>query len=153
MRRLIAAAIRAMEGVPHALIALIGRISIGLTFWNSGRTKVDGWNLLTVNDKTLFLFREEYKVPLLPPELAALAAQIAEHVFPVLLVIGLASRFSALALLIMTLVIQTFVYPQAWPEHLLWASILVFILTRGPGALSFDHLIERRLAGLTSDRS
>jgi putative oxidoreductase len=144
MRRLVAAAIRAMEGVPQALIALIGRISIGLTFWNSGRTKVDGWNLFTVNDKTLFLFREEYKVPLLPPELAALAAQIAEHVFPVLLVIGLASRFSALALLVMTLVIQIFVYPQAYVVHGLWATVLLHIIKYGPGALSLDHLIRRR---------
>ncbi|MCB1435159.1 MAG: DoxX family protein, partial [Alphaproteobacteria bacterium] len=106
MTRLIDGLINLLARIPHSLIALIGRLSIGLVFWNSGRTKVDGWNIFHVNDKTLFLFKEEYKLPVVPPELAALGAQIAEHVLPVLLIIGLATRFSALGLLIMTLVIE-----------------------------------------------
>ncbi len=111
MRKLVYPFIDMMARFPYFLIALVGRLAIGLTFWRAGRTKVDGWNIFHVNDKTLFLFREEYKVPVIPPELAALAAQVAEHVLAALIIVGLATRFSALGLLIMTLVIQIFVYP------------------------------------------
>jgi putative oxidoreductase len=131
--------------IPHTLPGLLGRLSIALVFWNSGRTKVDGWNILAVNDRTVFLFQEEYKVPLLPAELAAWLAQVSEHIFPVLLVVGLASRLSALALLGMTLVIQIFVYPSAYVTHGLWASVLLMIIMYGPGKLSLDHLIANRL--------
>ena len=110
-------------------------------FWTSGQTKVDGF--LHISDNTFYLFREEYKVPLLPPDLAAYMATTAEHVFPVLLIFGLASRLSALALLGMTAVIQLFVYPSGWPEHILWATALLAIIARGPGTLSLDHLIWR----------
>jgi hypothetical protein len=77
--------------------------------------------------------REEYKVPLIPPDLAAYLSTIGEHVFPVLLVLGLASRLSALGLLFMTLVIQLFVYPDGWPDHILWIALLLLIVARGPG--------------------
>ena len=90
-------------------------------FWRSGQTKVEGFFMIKEN--TFFLFREEYKVPLLPPDTAAYLSTIAEHVFPVLLVIGLASRLSALGLLCMTAVIQLFVYPDGWPDHILWAAL------------------------------
>jgi putative oxidoreductase len=136
--------IRLFERIPYALIGLLARVSVGLVFWNSGRTKVEGWNIFSVNSKTLFLFQEEYKVPVLPPGTAALLAQVAEHVFPVLLFVGLASRFSALALLGMTLVIQIFVYPQAYLTHGLWAALLLLIMKFGPGKLSLDHLIRNR---------
>jgi putative oxidoreductase len=144
MTRLIDTLIGLMAHVPHSLVALIGRLSIGLVFWNSGRTKVQGWNIFHVNDSTLFLFKEEYKLPVVPPELAALGAQVAEHVFPVLLIIGLATRFSALALLVMTLVIQIFVYPNAYVVHGTWAAILLMLIKFGPGQISADRLIARR---------
>lgn len=144
MTRLIDSLIGLLARTPHSIIALIGRLAIGLVFWNSGRTKVQGWNIFHVNDSTLFLFKEEYKLPIVPPELAALGAQMAEHVFPVLLILGLATRFSALALLIMTLVIQIFVYPNAYIVHGTWAAILLMLMKYGPGPLSIDHILYRR---------
>ena len=147
MTRLVDGLINLMARFPQWLLALLGRLAIGLVFWNSGRTKVEGWNIFHVNDKTLFLFKEEYKVPFLPPELAALAAQIAEHVLPVLLVIGLATRFSALGLLAMTLVIQIFVYPGSWPDHAVWAAALAVIIARGPGVVALDHWLFGRRKG------
>ena len=144
MNRLAAGFIRLCEIVPYWLVALVGRLAIGLVFWNSGRSKVDGWNLFQVNEKTLFLFQEEYKVPVLPPEFAALMAQLAEHIFPVLLFIGLATRLSALSLLGMTLVIGIFVYPEAYVTHGLWAAVLLMLIRYGPGAVSLDHMVARR---------
>ena len=124
--------------IPFSLLALASRLSIAAIFWRSGQTKVSGFAL---REETFVLFREEYKVPLLPPDLAAYTATTAEHVFPVLLVLGFATRLSALGLLGMTAVIQLFVYPGAWPEHGLWATLLLWIVARGPGAVSLDHLI------------
>lgn len=144
MKKLVTTAIAAMERIPYSLIALVGRLAVGLVFWNSGRTKVEGWNIFAVNDKTLFLFAEEYKVPVLPPGTAALLAQMAEHILPVLLVLGLATRFSALGLLAMTLVIQIFVYPGAYVVHGTWAAILLMLMRFGPGAIALDRLIARR---------
>lgn len=144
MKRLIDGLIALMTRIPYLLIGLVGRLSIGLVFWSSGRTKVDGWNIFAVNDKTLFLFTEEYRLPIVPPGLAALGAQVAEHVLPALLIVGLATRFSALGLLVMTLVIQIFVYPNAYVLHGTWAAILLMLMKFGPGALSLDHLIRRR---------
>ena len=144
MTRLIESLIGLFARIPHSLIGLIGRLAVGLVFWNSGRTKVKGWNIFEVNDTTLFLFREEYKLPIVPAELAALAAQVAEHVLPALLIVGLATRFSALGLLIMTLVIQIFVYPNAYVVHGTWAAILLMLIKYGPGKFSIDYLIYRR---------
>jgi putative oxidoreductase len=124
---------------PLAFIQLAMRIAVGTVFFNSGLLKINSWEL------AVKLFEDEYKVPLLDPFWAARLATFNELTFPVLLVIGLATRLAALPLLGMVAVIQIFVYPQAWAEHLLWASILVFLLTRGPGELSIDHLIERHL--------
>jgi putative oxidoreductase len=103
---------------------------------------VDGF--LTLKPSTFYLFQYEYQVPVIPPQIAAYIATYSEHLFPVLLVLGLASRLSALALLGMTIVIQVFVYPGAWATHLGWATALAFIIFRGPGALSLDHLIRKR---------
>lgn len=122
--------------VSHPLLALGARLSMAGVFLMSGRTKVEGW--LTVSDNTVSLFEDEYKLPLLPPELSAHAATYAEHLFPLLLVLGLATRLSAAALLAMTLVIQFFVYPAAWATHLGWATLLLYLVGRGPGALSLD---------------
>ena len=129
------------ERIPYSVIALASRIAVADVFWRSGRTKVNG---LSIREETFYLFREEYKVPLLPPDLAATLSTIGEHVFPILLVIGLASRLSALGLFGMTLVIQLFVVPGGWPEHILWLSLLTLIIARGPGAISLDHLIWNR---------
>jgi putative oxidoreductase len=126
------------ERIPYSVIALASRIAVADIFWRSGRTKVNGFS---IREETFYLFREEYKVPLLPPDLAAWLSTVGEHVFPVLLVIGLASRLSALALFGMTLVIQLFVVPGGWPEHILWFSLLGLVIARGPGAISLDHLL------------
>jgi putative oxidoreductase len=126
------------ERIPYSVIALSSRIAIADIFWRSGRTKVNGFS---IREETFYLFREEYKVPLLPPDLAAYLSTIGEHAFPALLVIGLASRLSALALFGMTLVIQLFVVPGGWPEHILWFSLLGLIIARGPGAISLDQLV------------
>jgi len=129
--------------VPDALLLLVGRLGIAGIFFLSGRTKVDG--ILHITDSTYELFRTEYALPLVPPEIAAVAATWSEHVFSILLVLGLATRFSALALLCMTLVIEIFVYPDAWSTHLSWAAILLPLIFRGGGAWSLDALLHRRL--------
>lgn len=128
--------------IPEAPLQLFARLAIAPVFWLSGQTKLDGW---TIKDTTFFLFRYEYQLPLLPPELAAYLATAMEHALPVLLVIGLATRFAALGLLGMTLVIQLFVYPEAWSLHALWAAVLLVIVARGPGAWSLDHWIAHRI--------
>ena len=130
-----------LDGRSLDLPQLIARISVAVVFWRSGRTKVEGFS---VKDSTFVLFEYEYQVPLIPHEWAAYLATVAEHLFPALLVIGLASRFSALSLLGMTAVIQVFVYPGAWPTHLLWVCPLLLVMLRGPGVWSLDHLLRRR---------
>jgi putative oxidoreductase len=132
----------ALDRIPSWLLGLIIRLGIADVFWRSGQTKVSGWH---VTDTTIQLFREEYHVPLLPPEVAANLAALQEHLFSVLLIIGLASRLSAFGLLCMTAVIEIFVYPENWPDHLLWAGCLLYVIARGPGAVSLDALIRRRL--------
>lgn len=131
------------EAIPYAIVALVARFAIADVFWRSGQTKVEGF--FHIKDNTFFLFSEEYKVPLLPPDLAAYLATIAEHVFPILLIVGLTSRLSALGLILMTAVIQLFVYPDGWPDHILWFALLLVILARGPGAISLDHLIWNKV--------
>jgi putative oxidoreductase len=135
------AAVRSADKFPSWLLGLIIRVGIADVFWRSGQTKVSGWH---VTQSTVQLFRDEYKVPLLSPEVAANLASIQEHLFSVLLVIGLASRLSALGLLGMTAVIEIFVYPENWPDHLLWAGALLYVLARGPGDFSLDALIRRK---------
>ena len=118
------------------------RVAIGMVFFNSGLLKVHSWEF------AVKLFQDEYKVPLLDPVWAARLAAFNELTFPILLFIGLATRLATLPLLGMVAVIQIFIYPGAWAEHLLWASILIFLLTRGPGTLSVDYLIDRHLSGI-----
>lgn len=131
------------ERVPNSVIQLSARLAIAPVFWLSGQTKVDGWS---IKDSTFDLFRYEYAVPVIPPELAAYMATTMEHALPVLLVVGLATRFAALGLLGMTMVIQLFVYPEAWTVHVLWAALLLLIVARGAGVVSLDHLIGRRFS-------
>lgn len=128
--------------LPDALLYLLVRVGIASVFFLSGRTKVEG--LLSITPGTYELFRSEYALPLLPPELAAHLATYAEHLFPLLLVLGLATRLSALALLGMTLVIQVFVYPDAWSTHLSWAALLLVLVGRGAGAWSLDRRLGLR---------
>ena len=144
MNKLINIVIGLFELIPHWFHALLARVAIALVFWNSGRTKVPDWNFFAVNETTLQLFMEDYKVPLLSPPIAAYMSQTAEHVFPILLIIGFASRFSALALLCMTAVIEIFVYPDAYVLHGTWAAILIFIMKYGPGVISLDYLIGKK---------
>ena len=125
-----------------SLLLLTQRLGIAAIFWLSARTKVEGW--VTISDSTYELFRTEYAGVPLPPEFAAVAATVSEHVFAVALVVGLFTRLSALALLGMTLVIQLFVYPDAWPTHLSWAGLLLYLLGRGAGTLSLDRMLRIR---------
>ncbi|RAU41443.1 MULTISPECIES: DoxX family protein [unclassified Pseudomonas] len=119
------------------LLSLLARLGIAGVFLMSGRTKVEGF--LTLTDSTYELFRTEYKLPLIPPEVAAHLAAYAEHLFPTLLILGLFSRLSAFALLGMTLVIEVFVYPDAWATHLTWAGLLLLIIAKGGGKWSLDR--------------
>lgn len=156
--RLINKANALMGCIPENLVQLLARFSLAAIFWISGQTKIEGFALNVINGtfefgwprfagSTLYLFREEYALPLIPVELAATLAITAEHLFPVLLLLGLATRFSALALLIMTLTIQLLVYPGAYPTHGIWATGLLFLMMRGAGTLSVDYWLKRRCGG------
>ncbi|MEQ1757300.1 MAG: DoxX family protein [Vicinamibacterales bacterium] len=125
---------------PLSLILLAGRIGVGATFFKAGLLKYNSWEF------TIRLFAEEYRVPLLSPEVAARMAMVQELTIPILLFLGLATRVATIPLLGMIAVIQTFVYPNAYNEHLVWGAILVLVLTRGPGAFSVDYLIARAWA-------
>jgi putative oxidoreductase len=124
---------------PLSIIQLAMRIGVGSLFFKAGLLKYASWEL------TVKLFEDEYKVPILAPEAAARIAMFQELTIPILLFLGLGTRIATLPLLGMIAVIQTFVYPNAWTDHLTWGSILVFLLTRGPGVFSLDYLIERRV--------
>ena len=130
----------ASRAFPPSLLLLVQRAGIAAIFFLSGRTKVEGW--FTISPTTVELFESEYALPLIPPDVAAHAATAAEHVFPILLLLGLMTRLSALALLGMTLVIQLFVYPDAWPTHLSWAGLLLPLVALGGGRWSLDRLIR-----------
>jgi putative oxidoreductase len=157
MNNLITRAIALLERIPQSLIAFIARFAIAAVFWKSGQTKIEGLAIDLIDgtfqlgwprlaDSTIPLFTSEYHVPLLSPEIAAHMAAFAEHFFPVLILVGFATRFSAMALLGMTLTIQLFVYPDAYPTHGTWAAVLLYLMATGPGKLSIDHLIARRFA-------
>lgn len=126
--------------VPDWLLAFTCRLGIAGVFFLSARTKVDG--VITLKDQTFTLFQYEYNLPLLPPDVAAYLATYAEHILSIALVLGIMTRLSAVGLLVMTLVIQVFVYPDAWPTHLVWAGPLLYLIGRGGGALSVDRLLR-----------
>lgn len=130
--------------ISHDLLAMVARAAMAVVFFMSGRTKVAEGTWLTVSDNAYFLFAEEYKLPFLPSQVAAVMATYAEHFLPVLLVLGLFTRLSALGLLGMTAVIQIFVYPAAWPVHLLWLAPILYMIGRGGGALSVDRVFGIR---------
>jgi putative oxidoreductase len=154
VQRTIRAATACREQIPHWVIALLGRFSIAAVFWKSGQTKIDGlaidvvdgtfqWGWPTLSASAVELFRDEYRLPVIEPAAAAMLAAIAEHALPLLLLLGLATRFAALGLLVMTLVIQVFVYPDAYPVHGVWAAVLLHLVARGAGVVSLDHVIGR----------
>lgn len=128
------------DRLPWEIAAIPLRLFPAAVFFTSGRTKVEG--LFHIKDSTWFLFANDYRLPLIPPDVAAVMATTAEHVFPVLLVLGLFTRASALALLGMTLVIQTFIYPDAWQVHGIWAACFLALILRWPGRLSLDWLLR-----------
>jgi putative oxidoreductase len=144
-----------LQRIPHSLVALLARFSIAAVFWKSGQTKIEGLAIDLVegsftlgwprlSSSAVDLFRDEYRLPLLAPELAATLAAVGEHVLPLLLLLGLATRLSALGLLGMTLVIQLLVYPGAYATHGVWAAVLLWLAMLGPGRLSLDHWIAQR---------
>lgn len=135
------ALIALLERFPLALFQLLFRICIGAVYWNAGLTKIASWQT------TITLFRDEYQVPVLPPGLAAYMATSIELTCPVLLFLGLATRLATLPMLGQALVIQVFVYPENWIEHLTWAALLLFILTRGPGPISLDRFLSSAILG------
>ena len=125
---------------PLALLLL--RLPVAWVFWKSGRTKVEGWNIFALQPSQPFLFEHEFGMPL--PVLSAHVTAIAEHVLPLMLVLGLATRFGAAGLLAMTAVIQLFIFPDAWANtHMWWAVTLTAVLALGPGPISHDHLIQK----------
>ena len=153
--RLITAGNQAMARIPEDLIALLGRFSIAAVFWKSGQTKIEGFAVDLVegsvqlgwprlSDSAVALFHYEYDLPLLSPQLGAVLAALGEHILPVLLLLGLGTRFAALGLLVMTAVIQFLVYPGAYATHGVWAAVLLYLMARGPGRVSLDELIGRR---------
>jgi putative oxidoreductase len=127
------------ERIPYSLIALVARVAVFEVFWRSGSAKLDDWA------GTLNLFTEEFKVPLLPPELAAQLAAGLELGGSVLVLVGLATRPAVLALIGMVAVIQIFVFPAAWPTHVQWLAFMLILLAKGPGLISMDHAIARLL--------
>lgn len=131
-----------LERIPQSFISLFARVVVGLVFLKSGLTKIDGFH---ISDSAIFLFQEEYKLPFVNPWVAAHLATFNELVMSSLLIVGLGSRFAALVLLGMTLVIEIFVYPEAYVMHGLWAVALLTVIARGPGAVSIDHLVGTRV--------
>lgn len=137
MMTCVASVIQRLERFPYWLLAIPLRAAVATVFWNSAMTKLANW------ETAIALFTDEYKLPLLPPEIAAYMAVSIELTTPILLVLGLATRATALVLLGMTAFIELFVYPEAWPTHLQWAAMLLILLCRGAGKVSTDYLIAQ----------
>lgn len=130
--------------IPEGLVLLFMRVVLAGIFWRSGQTKIAEGTWFTISENTFFLFQDEYGGVPLPSDLAAVMATVSEHLFPILLVVGLFTRLSALALLGMTIVIQIFVYPDAWWQvHSLWVAMALVLIVRGGGWLSLDALLAR----------
>ena len=137
--------LRWLDAVPYSLLAVPLRLAVATVFWNSAMTKLANW------DTAVALFVDEYKVPLIAPEILAYVTVSIELTTPVLLVLGLLTRPTAAILLGMTAVIEIFVYPLAWPTHIQWAAMLLILLCRGPGRLSMDHLLWRRFGAILGE--
>lgn len=143
MRQLLDRVLQLFARIPFDLISLLARLGIGAIFLRSGLLKLEGWD----SGLTLALFESEYKLPFLPPELAAPLAMGVELSLPFLLFLGLGTRFAALALLGMTAVIQIFVYPHAFDTHATWAVALLFLVKMGAGRFSLDHFLRATFGG------
>ena len=142
LRELVRGALDRLGRFPLAILQLVFRFSVASVFFKSGHSKILSW------DTTILLFANEYRVPVLSPELAATLAASFELGCSTLIALGLLTRLATLPLLGMVFVIQTFVYPENWAEHLTWAAMLIFLLTRGPGPISLDRLLAGRLLGI-----
>ena len=136
--------------IPDWLVAIVARGAIFFVFWQSVQTKLGGSSLLgqkfmfwEITDSTLMLFEYEYDVPLLSPEFAAYLATFAEFFLSLGILLGLLTRLSAAGLLLVTIVIQLFVYPNEWTVHLLWAALLLYLIKYGPGSVSLDAMIKK----------
>ena len=139
-----------LKSLPEELVRLTARLAIASVFWRSAQTKIHGWEFLDqswqfygLSDSTLMLFRLEYQLPLIDYKIAAYLATFSEFFLSLAILAGFMTRFSALALLAMTAVIQLFVYPDAWPTHILWTAILLYIIKHGPGRFSLDHFFTK----------
>lgn len=137
--------------LPEDLVALCARLAVASVFWRSVQTKITGWEVLgqslqffNVSSSTLLLFQYEYQLPLLPPKVAAYAGTCAEFFFPIFLVLGLGTRFAALGLLALTATIQIFVFPEAWPTHILWFAVLLYLVKHGGGRVALDRLLPHQ---------
>ena len=151
VKKCLAMSARYCGAIPDAAIVLLSRLAVVSVFWRSVQSKITGWELFdqsfqfyNLSSSTFMLFQYEYGLPVLPYRLAAYAGTFAEFFFPILLLLGLATRFAALGLLVVTAVIQFFVFPEAWPTHILWFALLVYILKQGGGTLSLDHLVAKK---------
>ncbi|MFT6403952.1 MAG: putative oxidoreductase [Marinomonas primoryensis] len=141
--------------IPESVILLVARFAIAAVFWRSGQTKIEGFSLDLIAMKvelglprlaesTGFLFEYEYDLPLIPPMVAAILATLAEHILPILILSGLFTRLAGFGIAMMTLVIQLFVYPDAYPTHATWLAIALLLMYRGAGVLSLDHWLAKR---------
>ena len=142
---------QAMAKVPAWFVALLARVAIASAFWLSVQTKISGWDFLgqswkfwNVSQSTFLLFEHEYAVPLLPVKFAANLATYSEFFLSIAIVLGLLTRLSAMGLLIMTAVIQLFVYPNAWGVHILWGALLIYLIRYGGGTISIDYLLRKK---------
>lgn len=136
--------------IPESLTLLVARIALATVFWKSAQTKIASgdflgqkWAFYDLSASTTMLFEYEYDLPLIPPEIAAYMATFAEFFLSIFILLGLFTRLSAFGFLMMTLVIQVFVYPDAWPTHILWAGLLLYVLKEGPGKLSLDRVLGK----------
>ncbi|MGY8814313.1 MAG: DoxX family protein [Gammaproteobacteria bacterium] len=140
--------------VPESIVALVIRFAIASVFWRSAQTKIDDWTMFgqnwkfwNVTDSTIFLFQYEYSLSFLPVKFAAYSATFGEFFLSLAIIVGLFTRFSAIGLIAMTLVIQFFVYPESWSVHILWAGLLLYLVKHGAGTVSLDHLIHKKFIG------
>ncbi|MGB1297318.1 MAG: DoxX family protein [Psychrobium sp.] len=135
--------------IPDDVIALVARIAVGMVFWRSAQTKIDGgtilgqkWQFFNVSDSAYALFEYEYELPIIPSDIAAPLATYGEFFLGGAIILGILTRLSALGLLAMTAVIQFLVYPDAWPTHILWLVPLLYLIKHGGGKISVDSLIK-----------
>lgn len=145
MLRLFDPLIRLFERIPYSFIALLARLSVAWPLWEAGRARVSGgWDVVTPRSSTMTMYLGGYNIRWIPYEAAAIATQLAEFALPILLAVGLASRFAALGLLVLIIVFEVFVHPGPYALHGAWAALLLLIIKAGPGGFSLDGALGRR---------